>query len=319
MRCIICLNERDGSLEHVFPDAMGGTLTIDRVCQPCNSLLGATVDVLLTDHALILLKRNQLGIANRTGNTPTLHRAFGLGSMDNDPDQRVRIIQDATTGHLQPSLIHREMRTKTDDGNELISVIIDASQESEIAKIIQRVRKREGFPPLNVEELTKQVESAKAQMGTIENPTIMHKMKIDTADYKRAIAKIIYEIAWLWLGELYLDDPAAARLRLYILSGVEDENIRGKIDIGSDIPPFNYLWKNESNAHIAASVPSESIICIAVRVFDAMSGMLSVTDAPDRYPAFSTGRFFCCDPQTGSVRDTSLPDEVLRLSRLAQN
>ena len=36
MRCIFCLKERDPSLEHVFPAAIGGTLTIDRVCKPCN-------------------------------------------------------------------------------------------------------------------------------------------------------------------------------------------------------------------------------------------------------------------------------------------
>ena len=39
MRCIFCSNERPSSLEHVFPLAIGGHITTDRVCKECNSTL----------------------------------------------------------------------------------------------------------------------------------------------------------------------------------------------------------------------------------------------------------------------------------------
>jgi hypothetical protein len=136
MRCIFCLEEREPSVEHVFPDAIGGTLTIDRVCKPCNDWLGANVDVLLTDHFAILAKRNQLGIANRNGKTPTWHDVFGLATMANDPAQSVKIVQDAKTGQIKPTLLRKEVRATSDDSKETIGIALDASQSAAIGKII---------------------------------------------------------------------------------------------------------------------------------------------------------------------------------------
>jgi hypothetical protein len=65
MKCIFCLNEREPSVEHVFPDAIGGTWTTDRVCKPCNDWLGSNVDVELTDYSGTLMKRSLLAIKKR--------------------------------------------------------------------------------------------------------------------------------------------------------------------------------------------------------------------------------------------------------------
>jgi hypothetical protein len=75
MRCFFCLEEREPTEEHVFPHAIGGTLTIDRVCKPCNDFLGAKVDVLLTNHELILIKR-----ADRLIVEMPLNPAYDLGA-----------------------------------------------------------------------------------------------------------------------------------------------------------------------------------------------------------------------------------------------
>ena len=77
MRCIFCLKDRSPSLEHVFPDAIGGTLTIARVCEPCNSWLGTNVDSYLTDHIGVLMKRFLLRIPNRDGKTIGLDDILG--------------------------------------------------------------------------------------------------------------------------------------------------------------------------------------------------------------------------------------------------
>jgi transposase, IS6 family len=67
MRCIFCLKERPGSEEHVFPLAIGGTLTTDRVCEPCNSTLGSRVDSALTDNFAVRIRRAELGLAGNSG------------------------------------------------------------------------------------------------------------------------------------------------------------------------------------------------------------------------------------------------------------
>src|SRR5208283_4444094 len=92
MRCLFCLEEREPSVEHVFPDAIGGTLVIDRVCKPCNDWLGANVDVLLTNHKAILAKRAQFGLGERSGKAVNpWKRVFGDGSLASDPELKIQL------------------------------------------------------------------------------------------------------------------------------------------------------------------------------------------------------------------------------------
>jgi hypothetical protein len=311
MRCIFCLEEREPSVEHVFPDAIGGTLVIDRVCKTCNDWLGSNVDVLLTDHTLVMVKRNHLNITNRNGNTPTFDDIFGFATMANHPKQRVKMVQDRKTGAIRPTLLHREIRRTTQDGKEEICVVIDANQQAAIGKIIQRVRKREGFPLLSPTDLAEEIKS-KVRAGEIKQPEVLHKVAVDLRDYQRAICKIVYELAWFWLGEDYLDDPVAVFLRNTILKGIEEKDIRGQIQIGK-LPPFNEMWTGEPNAHIAFVKKAGPGISIMVRVFDVMSAGIVVTNSPERYPNLTQGDFFCCDPQTSERRNTTFPEELLRV------
>jgi HNH endonuclease len=91
MRCIFCLKEGAPSVEHVFPDAIGGTLKITRLCESCNSWLGTNVDSYLTDHIGVLMKRFLLAIPNRDRKTIGLDDILGLGILANDPEQRVKL------------------------------------------------------------------------------------------------------------------------------------------------------------------------------------------------------------------------------------
>jgi HNH endonuclease len=126
MRCIFCLEERDSTIEHVFPEAIGGKMTIDRVCEPCNSWLGTNVDSRLTDHIGVLMKRFLLRIPNRHGKITGLDKILGGGVLANDPEQRVRLVRERGTDRVTPKLIPRSQRIKSDDGNEIIRITIDA-------------------------------------------------------------------------------------------------------------------------------------------------------------------------------------------------
>ena len=69
-------NNDEFSVEHVFPDAIGGTLIINNVCKCCNDYLGREVDCKLTDHFLTKLARYTYKIPNKQGEIPN---PFGLG------------------------------------------------------------------------------------------------------------------------------------------------------------------------------------------------------------------------------------------------
>ena len=90
MRCFFCLEEKEPSIEHVFPAAIGGTLKTNRVCTACNSLLGQEVDVRLTDHPAILMKRHELGMTTSAGKAvDATKKLFAQGALAADPEKRI--------------------------------------------------------------------------------------------------------------------------------------------------------------------------------------------------------------------------------------
>jgi hypothetical protein len=161
-------------------------------------------------------------------------------------------------------------------------------------------------------ELQAAVEIARAQVGAVERPEVLHNPSFDLILYRKAIYKIVYELAWLWLGDEYLDDPIASKLRSVILRDGGEEQLRGQIRIG-EFAPFDKLWKDEPNAHIGFANQVGPRIAISVRIFDMMYGSIGVTEDPSRYPNFPDAMFFCCDPQTGETRSTTLTQELMRM------
>ena len=314
MRCFFCLEEREPTEEHVFPEAIGGTLTINRVCKPCNDFLGAKVDVLLTNHHHFLINRAKFGMTDRAGKAiDTLKEMFSVGTLASDPEKRIRLLPDPATGQLVPRMMYHSTRTKLDDGTEAVQITVDESEIGELEKIIQRERKRAGQEPLPVHEIEALVAAAQQQIGTIEQPEVLYSLKIDTYDYRRCICKIIYELASLWLGDTYLDDPVAKMFRNTILRGTE-EKIAGQILLDGAAPPL-YFWKGEPKAHIAMGSQQGEAFWIAVRIFDAASGVLCVTNTANKYPSLSDGRFLLIDLTGGSSRSSTLNDEFRRISK----
>ena len=94
----------------------------------------------------------------------------------------------------------------------------------------------------------------KDQMRTLEQPSVRHDLKVDLVKYHNAILKIAYEFAWLWLGDAYLEDPVAVKLRRKILENA-DEQIGGVIQIGTTVP-FDTMWTDEPSSYRLAKSPA---------------------------------------------------------------
>jgi hypothetical protein len=116
-------------------------------------------------------------------------------------------------------MLYHATETELGEGVKQRQIVIDAKDGDQLGTIIQRERKRAGFEPLSEEELRAQVEIILAAgVQTVEKPELHHEIKIDIAEFRKGLLKIAYELAFIWLGESYLDDPMAARLRDVILS-----------------------------------------------------------------------------------------------------
>ena len=214
MRCIFCLHERLGSKEHVFPLAIGGHLTTDRVCSECNSMLGSRVDAALSDSYLVRMRRAELGLAGNSRRPPALHELLlGTSTLADYPGQRVQTTFNAKTGKLDIRLLPYAVDVVTTDSSKARRVIVDKRDVDQLPKIIQRERKRHGVPPLSPEQVAAEIEKFSENATVINNPRVLMERSYSFAYVRHAVLKIAYELAFLWLGETYLDDPAAVELR----------------------------------------------------------------------------------------------------------
>lgn len=318
MRCIFCLEDRPGSVEHVFPKAIGGTLTFDRVCQSCNSMLGTRVDAALSDSFMVRGRRAELGLAGNSGVPPALHEILlGVHELDGKPDQRIEVTFNKATRKLELRTLHHASDVTMPDGTKARQIVVDTRDVDQIPKIIQRERKRHGLEPLPEEQLAEEVRKFTGNSITIAKPTLLIKRTYDESFLRHALAKIAYELAFLWLGERYLDDPSAVVLRAAICDP-SSNSIDGLPAWFGDAEVCEVLqfWSADKNHHLAYAFPSESRIALVVRVFDIHAAAVWVTQDAARYlsepDAGSKVRFLAIDAVSGQMRDTPFMDEVAR-------
>ncbi|MDI3290141.1 HNH endonuclease [Polyangium sp. 15x6] len=312
MKCIICLADNPPkklSKEHIFPEAVGGTLTTNRVCKPCNDVLGQVADAPLTNHPLIGLVRNRLGLSGKGGYLPN---PLERGTLHDDPDVKVRIEQ-RSGGKPYIYTIPSIKKVDNGEGAEL-HFCVDARDANRLGDIINKSLAREGAPPLNEDEIAR----IASRVTCTENPTINVPLSLDVTHYRRGILKIVYELAHLWLGDRYLDDPAAPDIRNCMRDAhmpyeiARKYAIRGQISFGSEHWSLPF-WKNEPDSLIGVGLASQNAVSVYVRILGVFDAMIPVTEHRSDYPHF-TNQFILIDAATGRRRASTFADEVKRMA-----
>ena len=315
MACIFCQetkNKRDFSKEHVFPEAIGGSYLIFTVCRDCNSLLGHSVDPLLTEHPFIQFERHILRISGKSGKIP-----FPLknGVLTEDTATEVRIeMNHAGIPHVV--ILPSVKRERREDGKETISIGLDSRDSHNVEKILNKVRTRSNNPPLTAQELLS-LEKREIKI----TPTVTTQLNIDTFHFHRAILKIVYELACEWLGTSYLSDETGMSIRKHILDPemrserLEKYSFKGIIefyDIKNDPQQF-FFWKDEPHSHIAYSFKNIQGIFVCVRIFKSFWGTFLVTGSTELYPDYQD-KFLSIDPVSGKMRNYTLSEEISSMS-----
>jgi len=303
----------------VFPLAIGGTLIITRVCEPCNSWLGTTADAPLANHLFVLFPREDLKLPGNSGVVPNATRAlFVKGVLANDRKRKIRLEPDAS-GRLVPHLIYAAKDITLPSGEAGRSIAVDAStSDAEVRKIVDRERKRAGYGALSDAEFNQIQTQIASSVQTIEQPEVIFQPTIDLLKFRYGLLKIAYELAWLWLGEAYLDDPTARTIRRVLAGKLdwETSQLRGTTEFGTAFPAVRF-WASDKTSHLAFSMMTGGRVGICIRVFQAASAVVSVSENPERYSSDPRGtensRFISIDPVTGAMRQTSLVDEFSRL------
>jgi hypothetical protein len=307
MRCIICLETTAPDAfteEHVFPEAVGGTLVINSVCKPCNDRLGHSVDVTLTDHHLVALKRMAFGLAGKSGKIPN---PIERGSLEADPTRKVRF---DTTGdvYVLPSVT----KVISDGGEGRLSVSVDARDADQLHTIVNKALSRAGAAPVSAEV----VRQGTSSVQRTDNPAIKIPFSLDASEYRRGLMKIVYELAWLWLGDGYLDDPVAKTLRTFMFDDTLPFDVSTRYAIQGSMPfgrtkPLFPFWADEPDHLIGCAMAVGSSTGIYVSVLGVAEAVIQVTERADAYP-LSLLHFVSINPATGARRDSTYEGEVVR-------
>jgi hypothetical protein len=323
MLCIFCGKERAPSLEHVFPLAIGlESVTTDRVCRQCNSTLGSRVDAALSDFFPIRMRRAKLKLAGNTGVPPEWYEMFlGQAKLIGRTADRVQTTFNKATGKLDTRQLYHVVDVITPDGRKARQVTLDARDKDQLPKIMKRERKRHGLPPRSDEELA--AAAANYTTTVVEHPLIQIQLSVSFAYLRHAMFKIAYELAFLWLGDVYLIDPLAQELRAAICHPdvASTDKLAGYIGEAENCDIFGKFWTPHEEHHLAyATNLMGSAIVIGVRVFDIYAAAIVVSYDPKRYLHGTADqmklRFLAVDAITGRTIDTPFHVESSRLARL---
>jgi hypothetical protein len=138
-------------------------------------------------------------------------------------------------------------------------------------------------------------------------------MNFDINSYRKAIIKIIYEMAYYWLGKGFLNDEMGAKIRDYVLSDKLDvAGLFGKVDlIGDKKDGLSFLADADSHTAILKR-EGNNIFCY-VNLFNTFEGVLIVTNQVDNYHC-NEGRFLVIDVPKNEMRESSLIEEIIKRS-----
>jgi hypothetical protein len=287
VKCIFCFNEAAATEEHVFPEAIGGSFSIWRLCKKCNDTFGTTVDPLLTNHATSLIHRQILDIRGKRGALPEL---FTTGTMKRDDDRpgprtvRIRSTIDPKTGVLGARILPTFQEEVGADGAGTISAVF--GDETDLRRWFKKELGRRGILPAT-QEAFDELYARSVTIGTIDSPAGNYRIDFDLFRFRKALTKIAYELAWHWLGDTWLQDAVAKKMRRVLRSEPKEVlPIRGRMDIGTGEEFFDVIVKAmalQPHEHFGMLMRVENRAAILLTLFNSFFAAVEVSSEADRY------------------------------------
>ncbi|WP_240759844.1 hypothetical protein [Lichenicoccus roseus] len=245
----------------------------------------------------------------------------GVATLVDDPELRVRTKFNPRTQKMDIRLIqHKSPVIENEKGEVSFQVLVDETELHTLPLIIQRERKRRRLPPATEQEMSEILDRASRTVTVRQNPNVLFNLTVKFKYLEHSLLKIIYELAFLWLGETYLDDPRASELRSAVTSAdpAIAQTLMGYCgDAGSsDLFP---LWLPHRAHHLAFATVINERIAICLRIFDIFAATAWITADANRYLNGTDGRdvlrFLTIDASTRKMLSSPFLDEVMRVVR----
>ena len=285
---------RHGEGEHPIPFALGGSWTIDRVCQECDNRFGHTFDAMLAEVTKIEGHRELLALAGHSGRVPNALRKALRAPVEivGAPHHRM-IVRPNEDGTFASKTIPNIQFQITPDGNGGCSVQLNHENfamglmsEVESEALLHKKLKaalEEHKLRFDDETIRAAVRRIVSELEIVEIPvTVNVRQRTITGGYLPAVLKIAYEAAWYWLGDAWLSDPRAVLIRNH-LNGDLNISVKGRVGEGSYLAlEVSPLERDKAHVIYLAKLKTDQYI-VGVQLFDLFAAEFIVTDAPQQY------------------------------------
>ena len=223
-KCIFCLEEKPLTIEHVFPESIGGKLTIPFVCKDCNSKLGTAIDGKFQKVLPIELERQNYGITGKKGHLPDVFSGDWIVDDPACPVKRVRIING------EPEVLPAVEITDDANGKKVSITIPPTMSPEQQRKMIEKTIRRIQLDlhpelkdsPDKLDKLVKSMTSDALSKAAFQSARPwLHQKRIAWSDEAvQEYLKIAYELAFCMYGYPYVTKSATAQeLREAIFTG----------------------------------------------------------------------------------------------------
>lgn len=216
MKCIICGENEvtEGyAEEHVIPDFLGGNYKVNSICQECNSKMGGKFENNISNELFTSFVLAFYSIKNRNGlySTPSF-------IYKSENHRKIIIIKSDKKGNYY-NYTHPQI-PKYDDHLAMVLDIEDSHET--IANImtskVDRRNRDHGYEKFslkkNFEEKLKN--DFNKNINIEDDVKYEIKEKSDLSDLIKLFVKIGYEVVYEYIGEEYLNDSTALKLRKFL-------------------------------------------------------------------------------------------------------
>lgn len=245
-QCIFCMNSKEDSefnREHIILEALGGKGDEDiclNVCTSCNSSLGTRVDASLLNQNITKYMRYIFQIKGKNG-IPNPFKGVELTYADTPFIGELKVNKEGKISGFRAK--HKMYKSK---GNILI-----VGPRKGFPAYVNSQLKQIGFAQLTEAEIwKKRIDLGEAKVPHIEYIKIPEEMKEQYLTYAfPTMLKMAYEYCFVTLGENYLSDSSAIRIRDFLM----------RFDYKKDVEYFaptdaSLEWKDEQERAVSLKI-----------------------------------------------------------------
>lgn len=288
MHCILCIGKNPITDhnpltdEHIFPEAIGGDMIFEKsLCKHCNSSLGSNIDIHLTEHLSILYQRKMFGLTGKKGGISNPLPEF--------------IDSYGRRGNLTTDSFN--FRSTKINCSDTAVAYIPSNNETwdESIEALNKILTRSNHPPLSKEKIDELKLMASQQTETLISAST--KIFIDLIEYRRSFFKIAYELTIYWLGNKYINDPMAIKLReclncIFVSDLSSPKHWSKNFSVNYNIEIYNEstlknIFKNTHiNSHSALLRKTGNYLICFIKIFQVFIGYVCVSKNSEQYPNF---------------------------------